>query len=95
MVNVSEMFIRMRCKVKVAWMAILQPPGRKSRFAGKAKRLVLETAETVGGTVDAQAEYESGTAWASSVKIIVAAAGAPLLRQARVHGRTLRMVQIN
>ena len=50
---------------KQVWVAISEPPyqRRKSRFAGKVKRLVLEAAETLAKTVQVQAEYRAGTVW--------------------------------
>ena len=67
---------------KQVWVAISEPPEqrRKSLFAGKVKRLVLEAAETLAKTVQVQAEYRAGTVWVEGKR--VASATSPKLATA-------------
>ena len=63
-------------QAKQVWVAISQPPEqrRKSRFAGKVKRLVLEAAETLAKTIKVQAEYRAGTVWVEGKRVASATA---------------------
>ena len=63
-------------QAKQVWVAISQPPEqrRKSRFAGKVKRLVLEAAETLAKTMKVQAEYRAGTVWVEGKRVASATA---------------------
>ena len=67
---------------KQVWVATSEPPEqrRKSRFAGKVKRLVLEAAETLAKTAQVQAEYRAGTVRVEGKR--VASATAPKLSTA-------------
>ena len=67
---------------KQVWVVISEPPEqrRKSRFAGKVKRLVLEAAETLAKTIQVQAEYRAGTVWVEGKR--VASATAPKMAAA-------------
>ena len=60
-----------KCRFKSVWVAISEPPEqrRKSRFAGKVKRLVPEAAETLNKTIQVQVEYRAGTVWTDGIRV--------------------------